>query len=99
MTEQTPQPGPPEPDEPMDSQDPFSDAALIGDEDPPLTGVPQVDAVLDDIGDLDELPLDQHLGAFERAHDALRSALDATPHPAPGDPRSRRDDPAADEPA
>jgi hypothetical protein len=35
-----------------------------------------VDAVLAEIDDLDELPLDQHLGAFERAHDSLRAALD-----------------------
>lgn len=43
------------------------------------TGVPAVDQVLVDVDRLDDLPLDEHLGAFERAHDSLRSALDAQP--------------------
>jgi len=43
------------------------------------TGVPAVDAVLEDLDGLDELPLEEHVGAFERAHDSLRSALDAPP--------------------
>jgi hypothetical protein len=54
------------------------------------TGVPAVDQVLADVDRLDELPLDEHLGAFERAHDSLRSALDAGPDDLagehPGDP-------------
>jgi hypothetical protein len=52
--------------------------------------------VLAEIDDLDELPLDEHLGAFERAHDALRSALDAAPDSAPD---TGPGEPAADEPA
>jgi hypothetical protein len=43
------------------------------------TGVPAVDGVLADLDTLDERPLDEHLAAFERAHDTLRSALDAGP--------------------
>jgi hypothetical protein len=43
------------------------------------TGVPAVDDVLADIDRLDDAPLDEHLAAFERAHDSLRSALDADP--------------------
>jgi hypothetical protein len=54
--------------------------------DPPPTGVPGVDAVLAEIDDLDQLPLDQHLAAFERAHDALRSALDTPADPLADDP-------------
>jgi hypothetical protein len=46
---------------------------------PSTTGVPSVDQVLADVDRLDDLPLDEHLGAFERAHDSLRSALDAQP--------------------
>jgi hypothetical protein len=98
MTEQTPPPGPPEPDEPTESQSPLHDETSTGHEDPTRTGVPAVDAVLAEIDDLDQLPLDEHLGAFERAHDALRSALDAAPDAA-GEPAGRAADPAADEPA
>jgi hypothetical protein len=46
------------------------------------TGVPAVDEVLADVDRLDDTPLDEHLAAFERAHESLRSALDADP----GDP-------------
>jgi len=52
---------------------------------PTWTGVPAVDQVLRDVDDLDRLPLEEHLGQFERAHDSLRSALDAEPGE-PGDP-------------
>ena len=43
------------------------------------TGVPAVDAVLADVDRLADTPLDEHLSAFERAHESLRSALDADP--------------------
>jgi len=46
---------------------------------PTHTGVPAVDEVLVDVARLDGAPLEEHLPAFERAHDALRSALDADP--------------------
>jgi hypothetical protein len=67
-----------------DEQDPESDAASQSLEpaasaEPVRTGVPSVDRVLDDVDRLDELPLDEHLSAFERAHDALRSELDSEP--------------------
>ena len=55
-------------------------------DEPTSTGVPAVDQVLADVDRLDELPLEEHLGAFERAHDSLRSALDALPGEHPGDP-------------
>jgi hypothetical protein len=100
MTEQTPPPGPHEPDEPTESWTPLPDETSTADDEPTHTGVPGVDAVLAEIDDLDELPLDEHLGAFERAHDALRSALDAAPDTAPETaPDTGPGDPAADEPA
>jgi hypothetical protein len=71
MTEQTPTPGPDE---------------LAAEDAPMRTGVPSVDGVLSEIDELDELPLDQHLAAFERAHDTLRSALDAPTEPAADEP-------------
>lgn len=41
------------------------------------TGVAAVDQVLADLDRIDGAPLEEHLAMFERAHDALRSALDA----------------------
>jgi hypothetical protein len=99
MTEQTPPPGPLEPDEPTESGGPFDDETSTGDQAPTRTGIPRVDAVLAEIEDLEGLPLDEHLGAFERAYDALRSALDAAPDPASVEPTDHGADPAADEPA
>jgi hypothetical protein len=77
MTEQVPSRGPGEQDVEPDttSGDDEATAAV----EPPRSGVPAVDQVLEDVDRLDELPLDEHLSAFERAHDALRSALDAEP--------------------
>lgn len=49
------------------------DAALV------RTGDESVDAVLDEVADLGERPLDEHVGVFERAHEQLRRALDAQP--------------------
>jgi hypothetical protein len=43
------------------------------------TGIPEVDAVIASVDQLDDRPLDEHLAGFERAHQALRSALDADP--------------------
>ncbi len=77
MTEQVPQPGPgehgPEPDPILPGDDHIATA------EPPRTGVPTIDQVLEDVDRLDELPLAEHLSAFERAHDALRSELEAEP--------------------
>lgn len=53
---------------------------------PTTTGVPAVDQVLADVDRLDDVPLKEHLGAFERAHESLRAALDAPPTDRPGDP-------------
>lgn len=50
---------------------------------PPLevtpTGVPQVDAVLQEVADLADRPVSDHVAVFERAHEQLRRALDARP--------------------
>lgn len=42
-----------------------------GDQDAPDTGIP-----LAALGNLDELPLSEHVAAFEAAHDALRTRLE-----------------------
>ncbi len=53
---------------------------------PVTTGVASVDQVLGELEALDDLPLEEHIGAFERAQESLRSALDAPPDSAPDDP-------------
>ena len=70
MTEQVPPTGF-QGDEP-ETQPPSAD-------EPTATGVPAVDQVLSDVDQLDELPLEEHLPTFERAHDSLRAALDGEP--------------------
>jgi hypothetical protein len=50
------------------------------------TGVPAVDAALADLDRLDEAPVEEHLAAFERAHESLRSALDTPSADRPRDP-------------
>ena len=50
---------------------------------PTTTGVSAVDQVIADVDHLDEVPLDEHLEVFERAHESLRAALD---DPAGDDP-------------
>jgi hypothetical protein len=52
---------------------------------PTTTGVAAVDQVLADVDRLDGLPLEEHLGAFERAHESLRAALDAPASDQSGD--------------
>lgn len=42
----------------------------------PHTGVARVDAVLETLDRLDELPLTEHVGVYEAAHTELRRALD-----------------------
>jgi hypothetical protein len=81
MTEQ-----PAEFDEPTpDEASPDEASAVEHAERPATTGVPAVDQVLADVDRLDDLPLDDHLGAFERAHESLRSALDAQPDEGTGE--------------
>jgi hypothetical protein len=77
MTEQVPQRGPDERDPEPDTTPPGHEP--IASTEPTRTGVAAVDQVLEEVDRLDELPLDEHPSAFEHAHDALRSALDAEP--------------------
>jgi hypothetical protein len=51
-------------DHPSDSQGPVR------------TGVPAADAVLDDVEAAADLPVDEQVAVFERAHERLRQALD-----------------------
>ncbi len=47
------------------------------------TGNAAVDTVIASLGGLAEIPVDEHVPVFERAHDQLRSALDAPAGPRP----------------
>jgi hypothetical protein len=47
------------------------------------TGNSAVDAVLDSLTGLVDIPVAEHVAVFERAHEQLRSALDAPAGPKP----------------
>jgi hypothetical protein len=85
MTEQVPPRGP---EELVDQPSSAVHEAEVNEPGPetrsePLrTGVAPVDDMLAEVDGLDDLPVDQHLAVFERAHGVLRAALDAEP----GDP-------------
>ncbi len=40
------------------------------------TGMPDVDEVIAAVEELEERPVEEHVGVFETAHDRLRRALD-----------------------
>jgi len=45
------------------------------------TGMPDVDEVIAAVEDLEDRPIEEHVGVFETAHERLRRALDQ-----PGEP-------------
>ena len=45
--------------------------------------MPEVDEVIRAVEELEERPIEEHVGVFETAHDQLRRALDD-----PGDPQA-----------
>jgi hypothetical protein len=55
--------------------DAFAEPTDERSETPASTGHPAVDEVLRSLDDLDSRPVDEHVSAFERAHDRLRRAL------------------------
>jgi hypothetical protein len=46
-------------------------------EEPLRTGNEAVDRVLESLDALDDVPVDEHVAVFERAHEQLRAALDS----------------------
>jgi len=46
-------------------------------EEPVRTGNEAVDRVLESLDALDDVPVDEHVAVFERAHEQLRAALDS----------------------
>lgn len=57
-------------------------------EEQPTTGHRRVDDVVASLEQLDDLPVDDHVGVFERAHSELRRALDEDPLADQGDSES-----------
>jgi hypothetical protein len=45
-------------------------------QEPVRTGVREVDAVITAVEQLEDRPVEEHVGVFETAHDRLRRALD-----------------------
>ena len=70
MTEDPELPGPDEGDVPADVPSPPERVR---------TGTPEVDEVITAVEELEERPLEEHVGAFETAHEQLRRALDTPP--------------------
>lgn len=62
-----------------------------GDTEPVRTGVADIDAVIVAVEELEDRPVAEHVGVFERAHEQLRRALDSQPsqpnQPSPSQPR------------
>ena len=85
MTEQPPASLPEDSADPAEAPEEYPEPTEEPTGEPTSTGVPAVDQVLRDVDDLDGVPLEEHLGRFERAHETLRSALDAETVE-PGDP-------------
>ena len=59
-------------------EEPVGDPAPGRPEPAPRTGVPDVDAVLDDVEALEGRPPAEHVAVFEDAHERLRRALEGT---------------------
>src|SRR5260221_12817434 len=60
---------PPATGEPPDTAEPLETAEA------PATGEPRVDAALSPLGELDELPVSEHPGVYDRIHEQLVEGL------------------------
>ncbi|MDN4161853.1 hypothetical protein [Nocardioides abyssi] len=60
-------------------QEPDQPADGAADSGPVRTGVARVDEVLAAVEELEERPIEEHVGVFETAHGELRRALDGDP--------------------
>ena len=67
-----------EPDFPGPAEDPAEPETVPPEPERVRTGVPGVDEVIVAVEELEERPIEEHVGAFETAHERLRRALDAS---------------------
>ncbi|MDP3893546.1 hypothetical protein [Nocardioides sp.] len=65
--------------EPVNEAHEAPEGDVVADMERVRTGDERVDAVIAAIEGLDGQPVDEHVPAFEQAHDELRRALDASP--------------------
>jgi hypothetical protein len=65
-----------EPDFPTPAEDPGEPDTVPPEPERVRTGVTSVDEVITAVEELEERPLEEHVGVFEAAHDRLRRALD-----------------------
>lgn len=74
------------PDVPDPVEDPGAPEGVPPEPERVRTGVEHVDEVIAAVEELEERPIEEHVGVFETAHDQLRRALDASDAPAADDP-------------
>ncbi|GEP32236.1 hypothetical protein NSZ01_00040 [Nocardioides szechwanensis] len=67
------------------TQEPMDEGDVVADMERVRTGDDRVDSVIASIEGLEGLPVEEHVAAFEQAHDELRRALDAAPTDGPPD--------------
>ena len=60
---------------PSDAAEPPATTEPPGTTEPPAPGEPRVDAALSRLGELDELPVSEHPGIYERVHEQLVEVL------------------------
>ena len=74
------------PDFPTPAEDPGVPETVPPEPERVRTGVASVDEVITAVEELEERPLEEHVGVFETAHERLRRALDATDDTTGDDP-------------
>lgn len=75
-----------DPDFPTPAEDPGAPDTVPPEPERVRTGVAGVDEVITAVEELEERPLEEHVGVFETAHDRLRRALDDTDPASDDDP-------------
>jgi hypothetical protein len=67
-----------EPEFPGPAEDPAEPETVPPEPERVRTGVDRVDEVIIAVEELEERPIEEHVGVFETAHEQLRRALDAS---------------------
>lgn len=70
-----------DPETPGPGADPAEPEAVPSEPERPHTGVAGVDEVIAAVAQLEERPIEEHVGVFEAAQERLRRALDASDQP------------------
>ena len=70
-----------EPEFPAPAEDPAAPETVPPEPERVRTGVAGVDEVIVAVEELEDRPIEEHVGVFETAHEQLRRALDETDDP------------------